>query len=148
MACVNYTLVILMQALYVSYVPFVSKLQWGFIKSHSVKNPSFNWHIHVCTNVNFIFKYLGLLLKSLPGTEVGLNLGPEIHTLQGYKLSGSFEWLFSSPEDNVLKVSFCDGLLSVIRACVHLSVCLSTISLNNFFSKTTWPNLLKLYQNC
>jgi len=48
-------------------------------------------------------------------------------------------FLFSSPEHKVLKVSFCDGPLSV--------VCASTISLNNFFSETTHWTLTKLHRN-
>ena len=42
--------------------------------------------------------------------------------------------VFSSPEHKVLKVSFCDGPLSVVhRPCVRAS----TISLNNISSETT-----------
>ena len=51
--------------------------------------------------------------------------------------------LFISPEYKVLKVSFCDGPLSV----VHPSVRASTISLNNFSSETAHWILTKLHRN-
>ena len=50
---------------------------------------------------------------------------------------------FSSPEHKVLKVSFCDGPLSVVRPCVRAS----TISLNNISSETTHWILSKLHRN-
>ena len=53
----------------------------------------------------------------------------------------------SSPEDNVLKVSFCDGQFSAVyRPCVRMSMRASTISLINFSFLTTSPNLSLLYQ--
>ena len=58
--------------------------------------------------------------------------------------SDSIEWVFSSPEHKVLKVSFCDGPLSVVhRPCIRAS----TISLNNISSETTYWILNKLHRN-
>ena len=56
--------------------------------------------------------------------------------------------LFSSPEHKVLKVSFCDGPLSVVH-CPSVRPCLraSTISLNNIFSETAFWILTKLHRN-
>ena len=59
-----------------------------------------------------------------------------------------FESRFSSPEHNVLEVSFCDGPLSVVhRPCVRPSVRASTISLNNISSETTFWIFTKLHRN-
>ena len=54
------------------------------------------------------------------------------------------ELLFRSPEHKVLKVSFCAGPLSIVRACVRTS----TISLNNISSEPTywiWPNFTGMF---
>ena len=45
--------------------------------------------------------------------------------------------IFSSPEDEVLKVNSCDRSLSVVHTSVNK--CLKNIS-----SETTWPNSMKL----
>ena len=56
--------------------------------------------------------------------------------------------IFSSPEHFVLKVSFCDRLMSVVRrpsSVVRRAS--STIASIDFFSETAWPNLMKLHRN-
>ena len=54
----------------------------------------------------------------------------------------SYMYVFSSPEHKVLKVSFCDGYLLWVGACV----CPPTVSLNNFSETTHWI-LTKLHRN-
>ena len=61
-------------------------------------------------------------------------------------------WIFSSPEHEVLRMSFCHRWLSVVRrSSVRPSVrpCVrrQQFSLNDISSETTGPNLMKLCQN-
>ena len=50
---------------------------------------------------------------------------------------------FSSPENKVLEVSFCDTELSIVSASVRRQLFIQT----NFFSKTSSSNLMKLVRN-
>ena len=59
-----------------------------------------------------------------------------------------FDCLLATPEHKVLKVSFCDGPLSVVhRPSVRACARASTISLNNISSETTYWILTKLHRN-
>ena len=66
------------------------------------------------------------------------------------RTSCRFIWLFSSPEHNVLRGSYCDRSSSVrpsVRSFVRSFVRSLTISLKIFSSKTRRPILIKLGRN-
>jgi hypothetical protein len=93
--------------------------------------------------LNYFWYYWYLLTYFLAFWLREMEFGPRCNfwcrVLFWYYLT--YFWFFSSREHKMLKVSFCDrNLSSIHRPPVRPS---SIFYPNDFFSKTTWPNVMK-----
>jgi len=90
--------------------------------------------------------YVDYFVNPLLNFNIGYNYSISLcfftELLHFLSLSLTLFLLFSSPENKVLRVSFCDCPLSVVRQCVSA---FSLFHSNDFFSKSThWPNFTEM----